>query len=51
MNEYDELNPYNGDVAHDINVDYDRFMHIGVGAELLEETNLNDFVNNIKNWV
>lgn len=29
MNEYEDLDEYNGDAAHDMNVDFDRYMNTG----------------------
>lgn len=37
INEYENLDEYNGHAAHDMNVDFDRYMYTGEGAELFEE--------------
>ena len=38
MDEYEDLDAYNGDAAHDMNVDFDRYMNTGERAELFDET-------------
>lgn len=50
MDEFDDLREYNGDPAHDMKVDFDRYMHTGEGAELFEDNILEDFGDDIDDW-
>lgn len=42
MDEYEDLDTYNGYTAHDMNVDFDRYMNTGENAELFHEPKLGD---------
>lgn len=50
MNEYENLDAYNGDTAHDMNVDFDCYMNTGEDAELFDETNIDDFIDKLNDW-
>lgn len=50
MNEYEDLDAYNGDAAHDMNVDFDRYTNTGEGEELFNETDLDEYIDNLSDW-
>jgi hypothetical protein len=50
MDEYEDLDIYNGDAVHDMNVNFDRYMNTGEGAELFDETDLDDYIDNLNYW-
>lgn len=50
MDEYEDIDTYNGDAAHDMNVDFDRYMNTGDGAELFDETDLDEYIDNLNDW-
>lgn len=50
MDEYENLGTYNGDAAHDMDVDFDRYMNTDEGAELFYETDLDQFIDNLNDW-
>lgn len=50
MDEYEDLDMYNGNPAHDMNVDFDRHMNTGELPELFEEEDMNIFIDNLNDW-
>ena len=48
MDDYDDLDPYNGDTKHDMWVDFDYNENTGELFVLFEDTDLDDFVSNLK---
>lgn len=50
MDEYEDLDAYNGDTIHDMDVDFDRYMNTGELSDLFEETDLDDFIDNLNDW-
>lgn len=50
MDEYENLGTYNGDAAHDMNVDFDCCMNTGEDAELFDETDLDGYIDNLNDW-
>lgn len=50
MNDYDDLGSYNGDVEPDMWVDFDYHENTGEGAELFDETDLDEYINNLNDW-
>lgn len=50
MNEYDDLDTYNGDPVHDGWVDFDYNENTGELSGLFEDTDINDFIDNLNDW-
>lgn len=50
MIEHMDLNTYNGDAAHDMNVDFDLYMNTGEDAELFDYTDLDDYIDTLNDW-
>lgn len=50
MDEYDDLEVYNGDIVHDMYVDYDYNINTGELPELIEDSNINEYINNLNDW-
>lgn len=50
MDEYEDLDAYNGDATHDMNVDFDRYMNTGERAELFDETDFDEYIDNLNDW-
>lgn len=50
MDEYENLDAYNDDAAHDMNVDFDRYMNTGEGPEFFDESDLDEYIDNINDW-
>lgn len=49
MEEYDDLDSYNGDPVHDGWVDFDYNENTGI-PDVFDEDNLDDFVDNLNYW-
>lgn len=49
MDEYEDLDTYNGDAVHDMWVDFDRYENTG-SPEVFDEDNIDEFVNNLDDW-
>lgn len=49
MNEYDDLDTYNGYAVHDMRVDNDYNENTGA-PDVLDEAGLDDFIENLNNW-
>lgn len=47
MDEYEDLYMYDGSLAHDMNVDFDRHMNTGELSDLFDEPDLDDFIGNL----
>ena len=50
MDEYDDLGTYNGDSEHDMWVDFDHYENTGELSGLFEDTDINDFIDNLNDW-
>lgn len=50
MDEYEDLDMYDGNPVLDMNVDFDRYMNTGELSDLFEETDLDDFIDNLNDW-
>lgn len=50
MEDYDNLDTYNGDVEHDMWVDFDRYEYTGEGAENFDASDLDEFIDNLDDW-
>lgn len=50
MDEYDDLNTYNGDSEHDMYVDYDYHISTGELPEFFENSDINKYINNLNDW-
>lgn len=49
MNEYEDLDIYNGDAVHDMLVDSDRFENTGT-PDVFDEPDLDNFIDNLNDW-
>ena len=49
MDEYDDLDAYNGDSVHDMWVDCNQYENTGT-PKVFDDDNLNDYVNNLNDW-
>lgn len=50
MDEYEDLDTYNGDSVHDMEVDYDFHINTGALPDEFGDSDLNDFINNLNDW-
>ena len=50
MSYYDDLDTYNGDPVHDGWVDFDYNEHAGELSDLFEETDLDQYIDNLNDW-
>lgn len=50
MYEYEDLYMYNGDPAHDMNVDFDCYMNTGELSGIFDDTDLDQFIDNLNDW-
>lgn len=50
MDEYDDLDTYNGEPVHDGWVDFDYYENTGELSGLFEETDLDQFIDNLNDW-
>ena len=50
MDEYDDLNTYNGDPVHDGWVDFDYHENTGELTELFDESELDQYIDNFNDW-
>lgn len=48
--DYDDLNAYKGDPVHDIYVDYDYNINTGELPEFFDDTDLDQFIDDLNNW-
>lgn len=50
MDEYEDLDMYEGNPVHDINVDFDRHINTGKLPEYFEEADIDIFIDNLNDW-
>lgn len=50
MNEYDDLDIYNGDGVHDMEVDFDFHINTNELPEYFEDTDIETFIDNLNDW-
>ena len=50
MEAYDDLDFYNGDPEHDGWVDFDYNENTGELSDLFDETDLNQYIDNLNDW-
>lgn len=50
MDVLDDLGTYNGDIVHDMTVDYDYHINTGELDDEFGDTDLDDFINNLNDW-
>ena len=50
MDEYEDLDAYNGDTEHDMWVDFDYHENTGELSDLFEDTDLDQFIDNLNDW-
>lgn len=49
MDEYEDLDAYNGDTIHDMWVDFDYYENTGT-PDVFDEDNLDEFIDNLNDW-
>ena len=50
MDEYEDLDMYDGDPVHDGWVDFDYNENTGELSGIFDESDLNDFIDNLNDW-
>ena len=50
MGDLEDLNTYNGDPVHDGWVDFDYYENTGELSDLFEDTDLDQYIDNLKDW-
>lgn len=50
MNDYDDLDTYNGDPVHDGWVDFDYIENTGELSSLFEDSDLDEYFDNLNDW-
>ena len=50
MEDYDDLGSYNGDVEHDMWVDFDYHENTGELSDLFDESDLDQYIDILKDW-
>lgn len=50
MNEYEDLDIYNGNAVHDMEVDYDCNINSSELPEYFKGTDLDTFIDNLNDW-
>lgn len=50
MDELENLDSYNGTPEHDSWVDFGYHENTGELSDLFEETNINEYINNLNDW-
>lgn len=50
MDEYEELDAYNGDTEHDMWVDFDYNENTGELSGLFEDPDIDSYINNLNDW-
>lgn len=50
MDEYEDLDMYDGNPVHDMNVDFDLHMNTGELSGLFEDTDLDELIDNLNDW-
>ena len=50
MEDFEDLNRYNGDTEHDIWEDFDYNENTGDLADILDDTDLDQFIDNSNDW-
>ena len=49
MDEYEDLDAYNGDTEHDMWVDFDFNENTGELSDIFDDTDLNQYIDNLNN--
>ncbi len=50
MDVLDDLGTYNGDIVHDMTVDYDYHINTGELDDEFGDSDLDDYINNLNDW-
>lgn len=50
MTDYDDLDTYNGDAVHDMELDFDYHINTGELPEYFEDSDLEQFIDNLNDW-
>lgn len=50
MDEYEDLDAYNGDTEHDMWVDFDYNENTGELSGLFEDSDIDSYINNLNDW-
>lgn len=48
--DYEDLDTYNGDTIHDMYVDSDYEINTGELPDIFDETERDDYIDNLKDW-
>lgn len=49
MDEYEDLDAYNGDTVHDMWVDFDYYENTGT-PDVFDEDSLDEYIDNLNDW-
>lgn len=50
MQEYDDLDAYNGVSEHDMLVDFDYHENTGELSDIFDDVDIDEYVNNLNDW-
>lgn len=50
MTDYDDIDIYNGDAVHDMELDFDYHINTGELPEYFEDSDLEQFIDNLNDW-
>lgn len=50
MDEYEDLDAYNGDTEHDMWVDFDYNENTGELSGIFDDTDIDSYINNLNDW-
>ena len=50
MDEYEDLDTYNGNTVHDMEVDYDFHINTGELPDEFGDADLDEFIDNLNDW-
>ena len=51
MDEYEDLDAYNGDTEHDMWVDFDYNENTGELSSPFEDSDLDQYIDNLNDWI
>lgn len=50
MDEYEDLDAYNGDTEHDMWVDFDYNENTGELSGIFDDSDMDSYINNLNDW-
>ncbi len=50
MDEYEDLDAYNGDTEHDMWVDFDYNENTGELSGIFDDSDIDSYINNLNDW-